>query len=312
MILNKKIFFGLFILASIAFWIENVDGQTDGLKWKLKQGDQFQATLVQTSSTKTQVDSRATEINSSTTIVFDWTVTDLDANGDATVEQSLTSIKLSVADPAVPDQAVNYDTASQDKPSKVSQSLLKQVMPLIGLKFDVVMSPLGEIKHVSIPDDTQKQLDQLPETLKLRNLFSKPGLKDILGAAAIVLPDEKLSDGQTWADAMETTTAFGRFNRKRTYTFVGTKTVNGKEMAEFTLVATLEPVSDESSTQPNGLNEGGKLIGFSGSGQLMLDVEGGFFSTSKIRNEAQTEKPYREKKIGTTVTNQIEMTVTRK
>ena len=173
------------------------------------------------------------------------------------------------------------------------------------------MTPLGDIKDIVIPEATMDQLNQLPETFKLRALFSKQGMSDILGASAIVLPDEQLSKGQSWSDEAETSTTFGVFNRKRNYTFVGINQKEGREVAEFSLVATLEPVVDDSETQ-KGDSLKGQLVEFSGDGKLFLDVEGGFFSSSSIRNEARSEKPYREKKIQTVVANQMKMTVVKK
>ena len=38
-----------------------------------------------------------------------------------------------------------------------------------------------------------------------------------------------------------------------------------------------------------------------------MDIENGYFSNSKLQNIVSTEKPYREKLIKTTVSNEIEM-----
>ena len=112
--INKTVF-ALAVLTSLVCATQPADAQTTDLKWNLKKGDQLQATLIQSSATLTKVDSRETTVNSSTTILFDWNVTDVDGAGTATIEQSLASIKLSVADPAVPEQAVDYDMSSLEK-----------------------------------------------------------------------------------------------------------------------------------------------------------------------------------------------------
>ena len=83
-------------------------------------------------------------------------------------------------------------------------------------------------------------------------------------------------------------------------------------MAEFSVETALEPVPDENATLVSGSSLNGTVVDVSGSGQLMLDIEGGYFASGKIRNVARSEKPYREKTIKTVVTNQIEMTVQRK
>ena len=285
-------------------------GQSQPLKWKLKKDDQFEVRLVQSSNAKTNVDSRETETENSTTIVIVWKVIDVAENGDATIAQSLKSIKLSVGNPAVPSQAIAYDTSSpQDEISKASKKLMTQVMPLLGLRFNVVMSPLGEIKSVSLPTETQDVINQLPATMQLRALFSDQGQKDILGASVVALPSVGLSVGENWTETDLAVTEFGNFIRKRIYTYVGNKQVDGLDFAEFKMDAGMEPTGNEGETQAQGASLKGSLITYSGTGTLMFDLAGGYFSSSKIENRVETERPYREKTIKSEVTNQIEMTV---
>lgn len=308
----------LFVCLLISLPTANAIGQSDGLRLKLETGDKFEIVLVQNSNSETKIDSRETNVDSATTITMGWEVSEVEPNGDATIAQSLTSVKLSVTgftrkkkgDTASPLMSISFDTSAPDGITRESKNLMKQIQPLLGLKFDVVMSPRGEIKEVTVPEAMTELLDKMPDTQSLRALFSKTGLKDILGASAIVLP-EGLKEGQSWTEKSISKTALGTFNRNRTYTFVGKKTVDGAEIAEFSVAVTLEPTDvTETKTASDILNS--KLIEFTGSGKLLMDVEEGFFKTSKVENRAHSEKPYREKKIDTVVSNQIEMTVTKK
>ena len=52
-----------------------------------------------------------------------------------------------------------------------------------------------------------------------------------------------------------------------------------------------------------------KLISFTGSGMLLVDVDGGYLKSSSFENELKSERPYREKTIETAVKNQIRMTI---
>lgn len=306
---KPKLLLSLLFL-TISFSGTIASGQSQQLKWNLETGDQFEVRLVQTSNARTSVDSRDTMTDNSTTIVIDWKVTDVAENGDATIEQSLKSIKLSVGNPAVPSQAIAYDTSSpQAEISKSSKKLMNQVMPLLGLRFNMVMSPLGEIKSVSLPTETKDVINQLPATMKLRALFSEKGQKEILGDSVIALPSEGISAGEKWTDVDLTSTAFGDFNRKLVYTFVGNQQVDGQDFAEFKLDASMEPMKNDDESTAHGASLKGSLIAYSGTGTLMFDLAGGYFSSSKIANRVDTERPYREKTIKTVVTSVIEMTV---
>jgi len=92
-----------------------------------------------------------------------------------------------------------------------------------------------------------------------------------------------------------------------TYTYLGNKDSEQGQVAVFNVLTALKPLDSNSKQQGSSLQ--GKLISFSGSGNLMMDLENGFFSTSKIQNTVSTEKPYREKVIKTTVSNEIEMSM---
>ena len=310
----RSISTGLIVLAIIAFqFTTTVNGQSEVLKWKLKKGDQFEVQLDQAFSSFTKIDSRETKVDNSTTIGISWDVTAVNADGEATVSQAIESIKLAVSNPAVPSQALKFDTAADenvaDEYSKSSKAMLKEIKPLIGLKFDVVMAATGEIKSVLLPKATADVVDQLPGTVRLRSLFSETGLKDVLGASAIVLPTDPLEKGGSWTEEKDVETAFGKFVRSRTYSLVGPRNVDGVELMEIQI--------DPAMTAKNALEQKGdslrgKMVSYSGSGTLLLDAAGGYFRSSAFKNELKTEKPYREKTIKTTVTTEVGMTVTKK
>ncbi len=291
--------------------------QSEPLKWKLAAGDKFEVVLIQASSADTKVGSRKTLIENSTTLKMNWDVLKV-ANGDATIEQSIAGISLNVNNPAIPSQAIAFDTAADEAHtkefSKASKKLLKQIQPLIGLKFNVTMAATGEIKEVTLPPESTTVINQLPDTVRLRQLFSAPGLTEILGASAIVFPEKAIESGDSWTDEKPVTTPLGEFTRNRTYTVVGNATVDGEELIEVQMKPTLVPKETEEgepaeSAEPAKTRLDGKLISFTGSGKLLLDSDNGYLKSSSFANELKSERAYREKTIETVVKNEISMTV---
>ncbi|MFT5300576.1 MAG: hypothetical protein ACI87E_002989 [Mariniblastus sp.] len=290
--------------------------QTSSPHWTFEKGDRYALSLTQTSKSVTTVDARETTLDNETVMEMDWHVTAVDDDGNATIDQSLTRVKLTVAgftrkkkgDPASPLKDIAFDTAAATNPftTKDSKTLLQQVQPLIGLEFTVTMSRLGEITDVSIPKTVTEQLEKMPDTQNLRALFSKTGLKEMLGASAMVFPDP-LKIGDAWSDESVTKTAFGNFNRNRKYTYA--KNSNNDSIAEFELEVTLDPV-EAASSDSDSLKS--KLLDFYGTGTMQMDLAQGHLKSSIIKNSIQSEKPYREKTIGTKITNQIETVVTKK
>lgn len=284
--------------------------QTDPIKWKLAAGDQFKITLNQTSSADTKVDSRQTKIQNATTLEMDWNVLNV-VEGDATIEQSITAISLNVSNPAVPAQAVALNTSASEIEakgfSKTSRALLKQIKPLIGLKFNVTMAASGKIKEVTLPEATSTALNKLPDTVRLRQLFSPEGLTQILGASAIVFPEKTIDAGGTWSEKKMITTPLGAFSRNRTYAVVGPKSLQGNDLIEIKMEPTMTVLPEQESEPDSVL--AGKLISFSGTGTLLVDGKNGYLKSSSFENELASERLYREKKIETVVKNQIKMTV---
>ena len=273
-------------------------------QWKLAADEQFDVQYIQQSNTSTNVTDRTTVIESETQLNMKWLVKEIDEQQNATIEQAITAIRLNLGNPAVPAQKVSLDTGSDEPISRVSAPLLKQVKPLVGLKFMVTMTPRGKIKDVSIPDETMEVLRELPGSLNLQALFSEQGLTDLMGAAAIVLPDSELKIGENWETESPVENQFGQFNRIRSYTFTGTDETS--ELVTFEIKTTMDQIAEASSREP------AMLIEFEESGSMKLDPAGGYFVSSDIKNVSTTELPYREKKIITTVNSSIQMSIIKK
>ncbi|MDG1872593.1 MAG: DUF6263 family protein [Mariniblastus sp.] len=309
----KNITFGPIVVAILFLSLSQAPAQTEALQWKLEKDDRFKATLVQTSQAKTKVNSRETSIDNSTTLVMDWKVIGRGNDGTATIEQSIVSIKLAVANPAIPAQAVKFDSAAKDDVvgnySKSSKILLRQIKPLIGLKFIVEMLPTGEIQNVVLPPETATAINQLPETVRLRKLFSKQGINEILGDSSIVFPTQGLSPDESWTVNKQVDTPFGKFTHRRIYTLGEPKTIEKNKSTTINITAAMianpEATSLDSTLQ-------GKLVSFAGSGELSFDIDGGFLKTSSFSNQLKTERPYREKNIETIVNNTLQLNVTKK
>jgi len=315
MMIRKTSFATLILIV----WLANLSGeansQTDGPQWKLEQGDQFAVTFNQSSKSLTKVDSREITVDNVTVVEMDWEVTAVDDQGVATIEQSLTRVKLGVngfarikkGERATPLKDIGFDTAAPEGATKDSKTLLKQIQPLIGLKFSVMMAANGEITDVTVSQDVTDQLNKMPDARNLKSLFSAQGWKKVIGASAIVLPVD-LEKGKSWKDETTVTTGLGKLDRVRTYTFVGEKEVDGKPIGEFDLAVEMVPVASDSIDDTLK----SKLLEFSGSGKLVMDLDGGYLKSSKIENRTKSEKPYREKTISTTVTNETETIVSKK
>ena len=276
------------------------------LRWNLAAGEQFSVTFLQRCDSTTRVTDRTTSIDSETELKMDWTVLEIDDEQNAKIEQAISAVRLVVGDPAQPGKTISLDTTSKETPTRLAVPILKQVNPLIGLKFMTTMTPRGEIQEILIPEETMKVLQQLPGSLNLRELFSEGGINELMGAAAVVLPETELQSGASWNNKSTVINEFGEFSRIRSYKFIGTEVQGQTKLASFVVETTMEPVAE--TPKP----ESPTLVEFSESGTMKFDSVAGYFVASEIKNNITTEIPYREKTITTTSNSVIQMSIEKK
>lgn len=271
------------------------DSTLGPILWRLNQGDQFKVTLTQNSESKVSVDKRIGQVNTQTNVNFHWNVVDASAQ-KMVIEQSIVSISSEVKDPKVPEQAVAYATNSIDKLDRKSRELLKQVKPLVGLKFVVSMSTRGELLDVSIPPATQKAIDQLPNALRLKALFGKTGLEELLRANTLVFPKDGLPD--RWKYEKPIKTDYGTFVRKTDFTLESSDTNPARINTKVSVQLPAE----------NG-DRGIKFVSISGEGMIQFDRTRGHVTQASHTYTSVSETPLREKTLETVVTETTKMQI---
>ncbi len=294
------------IVLLICFLAGNAENLAQPLRWNLAEGEQFDVKYTQQSNSSTTVTDRSTEIETETELEMSWLVTDIDDQQHARIEQTIKAIRLVVGDPATPDKKISLDTSSNQTPSRISAPILKQVKPLIGLKFVVSMTARGEIKEVSIPEESLQVLQELPGSLSLQSLFSEEGIRELIGAAATVLPEDELSLDESWETESLVDNGFGQFKRIRRFTFSENDPSDNSDSVTLRVSSTMQQIGQAANS------EALTLIEFSESGTMTLDLAAGHFLASEMKSTIKTETPYREKKIVTTVKNLTQTSIVKK
>ena len=270
---------------------DNIDPSLPIL-WRLKKGDEFTVTLTQNSTSKVSLDKRSNRVNSITKLRMNWVVKS-DAEEAMQIEQSIEAIATEIIDPKVPEQKIAFDTDSSERIERKSREMMEQVKPLTGVKFMVTMSSRGEILEVTIPDASQKIIDQLPNALRIKALFDKRGLKEILGYSTTVFPESGTDQQWSYDDTIDT--EHGKFKR-----IVDCNIVKPIETIA-TIKTKMTVESSESKIQ------GFKLLSLGGTGTIEFDRKQGRIRQSKLTFAAVSEIPLREKSIRTDMEETIEM-----
>ena len=288
--------------------------QETKLAWQFKQGDQFQVETTKLSERTSTLDSRIAKMLTDVVIQFDWTVDSVDADGNATITQELKRFSISIGDPAVPTQAIEYssDIAPAELPSAM-RKLQRKAKPLIGLKCVLEMTSNGQITSVRIDAESQKKLAKLEKAPNLQALFSKESLEKITSDLFLTaIPAD--ADPKGWSTTETRDSGLGEISIDHKFSVGPSETVKGRKLINVDVASNLTPLADETTKEePAAKNEiSQSLKSLTGNGSLVFDVDGGYFSSSQFKTKIRSERQYREKLIFTSVENETRIKIEKK
>ena len=274
------------------------------VRWQFAVGDEYQVVLEQQTAITTNIDTRRKEIGNVMQLTMDWKIEAVDEN-QITINQSIRRIHLKTDTPTKNGiRTTEIDTDAEEVKSELAQELLKQVRPLVNSDFKVTMSPHGEIMDVTVPQESMDALRNAPASMQLREVLSVAGLKELIGQAAIVFPDEAIKPGDTWKSMAQIKNAFGTVERHNTYTFGGAQERDGISGMEFSVKSEIEVAEPD--------DENALIDKYTGNGSFWFAPDAKTILESRFENSMQTRRTYRDRTILTSVSTEVSMEVTRK
>ena len=286
-------------LTTLIMLCGNVSSQE--VAWGFSNGDAFEVSFDQETIVTTEFNLIERKIGSQVQLTIGWNVTAVSPDGVATIDQTIERIVMTLYAPQVGElragqeaQATKIvaDTDLAEADTKVARNMLKQIQPLVNANFTVTMQPNGAIDSVVASPATLETIRNAPGSMKIRELLTPEGLKQIFGQSIIVLPKSKFDNGETWTGTREATTELGSFSISDKFTFEG-----DSEFEEETL--TTISVGSESTLQPNEDDEPVEFTGGRSEGKIYFDPESKIFVASEFRNEYKISQPVRESAINT-------------
>ncbi|HAN99382.1 MAG TPA: hypothetical protein DCQ98_19060 [Planctomycetaceae bacterium] len=242
------------------------------LRWKFRPGDRFEVTASQTARQSVPIGGMLFEIPLTIGFEASWTVDEVDADGVATVTQTLTRLTFTAKSPFLGE--VKADTAGE-KPAEDPHGLDGKLRSAVGLKTTFRASPDGRTTAF-------RQLDPLPEGLQADaalQVFEPKQLEDLIGRG-VVLPDKEVAPGETWTNRYEMPFAdVGRLVQDFTFTYGGSREEAGESLEKIDFRADLSLV-------PNAVGEGAATFALRDSkltGSALFDAARGHLVSVSIR-----------------------------
>jgi hypothetical protein len=270
------------------------------LRWKFEEGDTTNYRIVQDMDMKMSVMGQNVDTTMSQTMDMGWTVESVDGDGNAKLRQKISRVQMKMKNAFL---NVEYDSSKEEQPDDPVGGQLAQVFgAMVGKDFSMTMTPLGEVKDVTIPEELQQALDGAGGGALAGGAFNSDSLKQLATQSSIAFPEDAVAKGKDWSGKTEAKLPFGLMKMDNQFTYQGTEQRGGQALHKIALKPQIAIEPDPNS-------------------QIQLSVksqDGGgtiYFNNREGRIAESTMKQKMEMEItagGMAITQSIDQTMTMK
>jgi hypothetical protein len=176
------------------------------LRLNLENGQRYQQRMTMSQSIDQVMNGVTVTMNQDMTLDYDYSVTDVDAQGVATVESTYDRIASKVSTQGM---AVSYDSATAE--GSISPEF-RPLAAMVGKTFTMRISPLGSVVSIEglseILDAVIAEMtidgparEQVLENMKRQ--FGEEAMKDLIEQAMAIYPPEPVAVGDSWVKTIE-------------------------------------------------------------------------------------------------------------
>ena len=166
------------------------------LRWKWEKGQKLPYELRQNITIEQEVNGKPIETKLDVSMQFQWEVKALDEAGNGQIEQQIKRIEFAIHAPGF---EVVYDSQAANRPEDVVGKALTPVFDaMTAAPFQLLISPLGEVKEFKLPEKLKPLLENNPAVSNLGSLFTPDGLRQFFTEALVSFPAEAATVGTKW------------------------------------------------------------------------------------------------------------------
>jgi hypothetical protein len=300
--IEKKSRYSFIVFVLVAGFGAVCNGQS--LRWDLKSGQKYQIDIAQTTNTAISTTVRKVLSEYELQMSLNWHIKSVE--GDViTIEQSIS--RLAINGKRNTNEVVALDT-DQD-PGRLTgaqKDMHKALMALVGKQatdnpvFLVEMTTRGKITNVTIPEKTLEALRDAPASMRIRQIFTEEGYKEIFGQATLEFPEQEVSVDQSWtaSDAIEFSN--GKIDVSHTYTIE-------KITEEAAQIRVRSELAMTSTDDPQKLKM--EITEQSASGVIQVDRKKGVVESTNMTTHLVTTSKYQEETITSTIDSNIKLSI---
>jgi hypothetical protein len=274
------------------------------LRWKLQPGQAFTLQVDQQTKTNVGFSGKLAETTIDLGMTLGWKVAAADEKSQ-TIEQTVERITFRIDSPTA--GKLEVDTAARSRPTGQARKIADAIGPLIGAKFEIAISPRGEVQSARPVGEAADKLmaESGPDE---PGVFSAAAIRTLLQQPLAVLPEEAVDEGGTWTSTSELEASHGKFTQTNTYTLAHPVEREGRPLAQIELAGTLAPKIDAARAETPAPPAVGKkppleLKSSELTGKMLFDADAGRLVSAEQQQTLATQRPYRETTIAVKLTS---------
>ena len=295
--------FGLLIASSCLILISNGWAFAQPLTWQLAKGQQLHVDISQTTNTTAAITVRSVQSEYQMEMGLDWTVQGVE-DGLFSIEQTIT--RLAINGKRGGNVIVALDTNKKPERTLVDaeRDLNKAISALVGKTFLVEMTARGKVNDVKIPEEMLDSLRDVPASMRIRQIFTSEGYKEIFSKATLLFPEEEAAADLSWEQTETIESRAGKFDVKHTYTINKNLSEQAAQIDVVSLLSAQPPSDDQSQLMT--------IKEQSANGQIKFDRERGIITSASMKTSLVTEKPFQNETITSSINSEITLTISAK
>ena len=264
----------------------NQTANAQQLRWKFAKGDRFAVEMRQSLLQATEVNGKKLSNDIYFVLKMNWDVQQIDKDGNAVMQQTFTGLVVSWQPTG--QEKMTFDSSNEKPLRGVEKRISNSLMPIMRSKFEVVMSPRGDIVSVEPDRETMDLLRAAPDSMEIRKLFTSEGISSTLSSSALVFPEE---ESKSWKeeDVVETPNSTSTYTRN--FTIAGEEEKEGRTLTKIDIAGDVKFKQD---FKENKARREQKVVKNNQTGEIYFDQETGNIVESSLSQEIATETPYRD------------------
>jgi hypothetical protein len=274
------------------------------LRWKLKPGDAFAVETQQATQSQVAFSSKSATSNIDVGVRLNWSVTSADEK-QITIKQTLERINVKLATPQ--GMPIEFNSASQARPTGSSRSLAESLQPLVGAEMNVAMSHRGEILTVNAGNAAAEASFVSGDSKHDSASDSRTAIEQLLRQPLIVLPEKEVRTDETWTTASELNTAAGPHRQETTYRL---DRIDDQPDPQTCHISAQSQLTPRPSAQAAGKGAPTmKIAKQEHSGSITFAAQEGRVVESEQTQKLTTERQYRDVTITVTLSSTQKTTI---